>query len=257
MISAEVQRQIALENQESQAAQTAVPDAASSSIQRMLTDNMKHVFLVGHELDVANSSGNECAVSQGDALQLVGPPPPDSQTASLLVLSSKGGIECRRGDTVSVQIADLQEMQNHMRETIDSGMGELKTKQGSGGLPAMPVSAQGEPVKASFMTDAPPPDSNVSTELSAQYNAGMTAEQQALAGAPQNGGASDGITAAPVPAPAPPPAEPTQIAMGQSIDDVVAAMGQPVRIVDLTTKKIYVYKDMKITFKAGKVSDVQ
>jgi hypothetical protein len=45
--------------------------------------------------------------------------------------------------------------------------------------------------------------------------------------------------------------------MGQSIDEVVAAMGQPVRIVDLTSKKIYVYKDMKITFKAGKVSDVQ
>ncbi len=250
MISAEVQRQIALENQEAQTAQTAVPDASSSSIQRMLTDNMKHVFLVGHELDVVNSAGNECAVSQGDALQLVGPPPPDSQTASLLVLSSKGGIECRRNDTVSVQITDLQEMQNHMRETIDAGMGDLKAKQGTGGLPAMPASAKGEPVKASFMTDAPPPDANVSTELSQQYNAGMSAEQQTLAG-------SGTAAPPPVPAPAAPPAEPTQIAMGQSIDEVVAAMGQPVRIVDLTSKKIYVYKDMKITFKAGKVSDVQ
>jgi hypothetical protein len=256
MISAEVQRQIALENSEAQNAQTAATDPASSSVQRMLTDSVRHVFLVGRELDVVNSGGAECAVSQGDALQLVGPPPPDSQTASLLVLSSKGGIECRRNDTVSVQITDLQEMQNHMRETIDAGMGELKTKQGSGGLPAMPVSAQGEPVKASFMTDAPPPDANVSTELTQQYNAGMTAEQQALAGT--SNVATAAVSApAPVPAPAPPPAEPTQIAVGESIDQVTAAMGVPVRIVDLTTKKIYVYKDLKITFKSGKVSEVQ
>jgi hypothetical protein len=152
-------------------------------------------------------------------------------------------------------------MQNHMRETIDAGMGELQTKQGSGNLPTLPVSAKGEPVKASFMTDAPPPDPNVATELSQQYNAGETAEQQALAGTPQDAqtspDASPAPVPAPVPAPAPAPAAPTQISLGQSIDEVTAALGQPVRIVDLTTKKIYVYKDMKITFKAGKVSDVQ
>jgi len=53
---------------------------------------------------------------------------------------------------------------------------------------------------------------------------------------------------------APPPA---QIHLGQSIDDVVNALGQPEKIVDLGAKKIYVYKDLKITFTNGKVSDVQ
>jgi hypothetical protein len=57
-------------------------------------------------------------------------------------------------------------------------------------------------------------------------------------------------------APAQPPA-PAQIQLGQSIDDVVAALGQPEKIVDLGPKKIYVYKDLKITFANGKVSDVQ
>jgi len=56
--------------------------------------------------------------------------------------------------------------------------------------------------------------------------------------------------------PAEPPA-PAQIHSGQSIDDVVAALGQPEKIVDLGTKKLYVYKDLKITFTNGKVSDVQ
>jgi hypothetical protein len=59
-----------------------------------------------------------------------------------------------------------------------------------------------------------------------------------------------------IPQPTTATGQPAQIAVGQTIDEVVAALGQPPRIIDLTTKKIYVYKDMKITFKAGKVADV-
>jgi hypothetical protein len=134
-------------------------------------------------------------------------------------------------------------------------MGEMQNKQGSG-LPTMPVAAKGEPVKASFMTDAPPPDPNVKTELTQQYNDGVKAEDQALAGttpAP-NGGVAPEPAPAPVPAPA---AAPTQIELGQTVDQVTASLGTPKSIVDLGTKLIYVYKDMKITFKAGKVADVQ
>jgi len=64
----------------------------------------------------------------------------------------------------------------------------------------------------------------------------------------------------PVPAPAPiaaPAPAPTQIELGQTVDQVTAALGPPQKMVDLNTKLIYVYKDMKITFKAGKVADVQ
>jgi len=253
MISQEVQRQIALANAEAQTAQAGPPDPASSSIQRMLSDNVRHVFLVGHSLDVTNSAGGECAVSQGDALQLVGPPPPDSQTANLLVLSSKGGIECVKNDTVTVQITDLQEMQNHMRETIDAGMGEMQKAKG---LPAIPAAAQGEPVKASFASDAPPPDPNVKTELSQTYNDGAKAEDAALAGGSSQaaGGPSAESAIAPLAAPAAPP---TQIELGQTVEQVTASLGQPLKIVDLNTKLIYIYKDMKITFKSGKVADVQ
>jgi hypothetical protein len=254
MITAEVQRQIALENEEAKTAQTAVPDPASSSVHRILTDNVQHVFLVGHELDVVNSAGAECAVSQGDALQLVGPPPPESPTASLLVLSSKGGIECRRNDTVSVQIADLQEMQNHMRETIDTGLAELQSKQGSGGLPTIPAAAKGEPVKATFMRDAPPPDPNAAYQLTAEYNAGVTAENQALGGTSQDAPASLNSQPPPIAAPAP---APRQVSMGQSIDEVIAALGQPNTIIDLGAKKIYVYKDAKITFRDNKLVEAK
>jgi hypothetical protein len=45
--------------------------------------------------------------------------------------------------------------------------------------------------------------------------------------------------------------------VGQTIDEVTAALGQPKSVVDLGAKKIYVYRDMKVTFKGGKVSDGQ
>jgi hypothetical protein len=50
---------------------------------------------------------------------------------------------------------------------------------------------------------------------------------------------------------------PAQIQLGMSPDDVQAALGQPDKIVDLGKKQIYVYKDLKVTFLNGKVSDVQ
>ncbi len=54
-----------------------------------------------------------------------------------------------------------------------------------------------------------------------------------------------------------PPPEPQQIEKGQTPDQVKAAIGVPDKIVNLGTKQIYVYKDIKITFINGKVSDVQ
>jgi hypothetical protein len=47
------------------------------------------------------------------------------------------------------------------------------------------------------------------------------------------------------------------IALGQSIDQVTANMGAPQQIIDLGSKKIYKYPDMKVIFMNDKVSDVQ
>ena len=159
----------------------------------------------------------------------------------MLVLSSKGRVECRKSDTVAVQITDLQEMQNQMRETIDAGLGELQ-KPGNQ-LPAMPKAVQGPPVKASFMTDAPPPDRNVVQEINQQLTAADQAEKD--------------VTGAQSASTPPVAAQPIQISLGESIDQVAAALGQPVTIVDLGEKKTYVYKEEKISFKDNKVSDVR
>ena len=79
------------------------------------------------------------------------------------------------------------------------------------------------------------------------------------------GGQPAPAAAAPAPAPmpeiAPPPAPadtpPPTIALGQTVNQVTGSFGQPTRIAKLGAKTIYYYKDMKVTFTGGKVSNVQ
>jgi len=52
-------------------------------------------------------------------------------------------------------------------------------------------------------------------------------------------------------------AEPQTIEKGQTTDQVQGSLGKPDKIVNLGTKQIWVYKDLKVTFVNGKVSDVQ
>jgi hypothetical protein len=249
MIVNEVKAQIALENAEAQAnAQGQVADASGSSIARMLSDGQPHVFIPGKEVDLVDTNGQECAVTDGDVLQLTTAPPAAATAATLTVIASKGGVECRKGAQVSVAFDDLQEMHNHMRETLDTGLQELQAKQGQGGLPPAPASATGAPVTAAVAENAPPPDPAGAQELAQQAQEADKSEQEALGA---TSGAGDVASAAPA------PVATATISLGQSTDDVKAALGQPVRIINLGPKTIYQYKDMKITFKAGKVSDVE
>ena len=252
LIAAEVQRQLALENQEATvAARHEEPDPASSGIARMLSDNIQHVFIAGAAIDVVDANGTECAVSEGDALQLTGPPAADATAANLVMLSTKGGLECHKGAIVSVALADLQDMQNHMRETISSGMGDLQAKQSTGGLPAIPASAKAAPVKADFAAVAPPPDPNAATQINQQLQEADKVEQETVSQVPADGAAPAAA------APAAPAGPPKTIALGQTFDQITSILGPPKSIVDLGPKKIYVYPDMKITFNGGKVTDVQ
>jgi hypothetical protein len=224
-IADEVRRQI---DRERAAGQNGNP-------QDIFAENGPHVFVASAPLMVDSNAG-ECTIAEGDVLQMNGPPPMNSSSADLVVLSSRGQ-DCRKGSTVSVGLADLQEMQNQMQATIDRGLGDLQTKQGQGGLPMPPQGSAGS-VDSPY-AQAAQPDSNVAGELTSVTQEADRAEQQAVN---QAGDSS-----------APPPT----LTLGLSIEDVKAIQGEPQKIVDLGSKKIYVYKDLKITFADGKVSDIQ
>ena len=242
MIADEVRNQLALENQEAQQnAQQQDVDPGSSGIARMMSDaanGQTHVFVVDTALDVVDSSGTECPLSDGDALLLRSAPAPDATAADLRVLASKGGQECPKADTVSVAFDALQEMQNHMRESIDQGLQELKTNQGKGGLPVAPVAAQLSP--AVYTALAPPPDPNAANEIQQQAQQADQAVNDASTAASQQGQAATAT-----------------IAVGQTFDEVETILGPPVNKAIVGSKVIYNYKDLKVIFMDGRVADVE
>jgi hypothetical protein len=63
----------------------------------------------------------------------------------------------------------------------------------------------------------------------------------------------------PPPPPDQPPAPPKTVSLGQTTDQVEAILGPPETIAKVANKQIYTYKNpnLKITFIAGKVTDVQ
>jgi hypothetical protein len=220
-------------------------DAGADSVMKLLGDNRPHVFVAGSDLDMVSTSGSECTISQGDVLRVASLPADDAESVSAAVLASKGNKECAANSSVTIALSDLQDMHNHMRESVDDGLAELQKKQGTGGLPAAPAGAAAPPVPAAFAKDAPPPEANAGAEVAQQAKEADAAEQDV----------TQQVAATPAAAPA--AGGPVNISVGQSIDSVSAALGSPVRIIDLGAKKIYSYKDMKIIFMNGKVSDVQ
>jgi len=75
-------------------------------------------------------------------------------------------------------------------------------------------------------------------------------------GGDQQQGAAGGNSNQP-PAEQAPAAPPATVGIGQTVDEVVAILGQPDKIINLGPKQIYVYKDLKVTFVKGKVTDAQ
>ncbi|MDR3762735.1 MAG: hypothetical protein P4M01_01430 [Acidobacteriota bacterium] len=177
MIADEVKAQVALENAElAQTRQGQEVDPGSSGIARALADGQPHTYVVGAPLDVVDSASNECALTEGDVVQLNGQA--DGDVASVVVLASKGGTECAKASAVTVALADLQEMQNHMRETIDRGMAELRDKQGKSGLPKAPPSANAAPTQSEYAQIAPPPAPSDEKDLATQQSAADASEQE-------------------------------------------------------------------------------
>ena len=230
-VADEVHRQLDLERIEGQ--------STAGDMTPIFSDNISHVFVVSDALMV-DDRGPGCPVTEGDVLQLR-PGSSNGESADVVVLASKG-TDCRRGSLVSVQLQDLQEMQNHMRATIDQGLAEMQSRQGKGGLPPLPAAAAAPPVDSAIAASVQP-DANVASELSQAAQEADTGEQEVVS---QSADADAGNAAGPV-----------TISLGQSMADVESINGKPEKIIDLGAKKIYVYKDLKITFTDGRVSDVQ
>jgi hypothetical protein len=234
-IADEISRQLRQEQSEAQSG------GAAMNVNPFSGDT-PHVFVADTSVD-AVAGDQACALTEGDVVGLRGAPPLDATTANVEVLASKGG--CPKGALVTVALQDLAEMQNHMRELVDRGLGDMQQKQGQGGLPAVTGEAAAPAVQVSWASQIQP-DQGVESEVNQVSDEAARAEQEAVNGALNS----------PVPAATPTGAAPT-VGAGSSIEDVVAVFGQPQKTANLGAKVIYVYKDLKVTFQSGKVVDVQ
>jgi hypothetical protein len=236
MVADEVQRDMQQEAAQAGAndaapadAQSPAPAAPAMGIAQRLSDNAPHVFMAGANIDLVDEAGKECAIGPGDVLMVSTAPLPAATTADATILSSKGTMECPASAMVKISLTDLQEMQNHVRETLDDGMSQLQAQQGQGGLPAAPATATGEPTLAAFATGAPAPDAMAGTEIAEQSQAADQAEKDI-------GGDAPAAPSAPHAA-----SRPSTTFLSEPLDAVVA----------------YVDPDLNITLQDGPARDVQ
>jgi hypothetical protein len=234
LIAEEVRRQIDRERAESQFAGSGYGYRGDDV--PVWADGASHVFVAYAGLGV-NSNAGYCTIGEGDVLQLNQAPAPYSDAANLLVLASRR-YDCRRGSIVAVRLEDLQDMDNHMREAVQAGLGDLQAHQGQNGIPPLPAGAAGV-INSPYAADATP-DPDASVEINQAYQDTDQAEQAALSQA-----ASEPSAATPT------------VSLGQSIEQVRAILGPPQQIMDVGARQIYIYRNVKITFVNGRVSDIQ
>ena len=134
-IAEEVKRQ--LDAERAAGANPAQPSTAPASEQAPpALDPATRVFVVSNTMDVT-SGDQACSLGAGDVITRIDDTPDANQNVNVLVTSSKRA-DCPMGQKVAVAVQDLQEMHNHFREQIDSGLKTLADNQGKNGLPHAP-----------------------------------------------------------------------------------------------------------------------
>ncbi|MFZ0686474.1 MAG: hypothetical protein WAM89_13095 [Terriglobales bacterium] len=134
-------------------------------------DPARRTFVVANALSVT-ANGQECGLTVGDVLtRLTDTPDADNMVNAAVTATKKS--DCAAGQTVAVKVDDLQEMQNHFDEQLNSGMGELAKKQGTGGMPKAPDTG-------TTASDVPPPapDANAAKVLQDQQQAADQTDEQ-------------------------------------------------------------------------------
>jgi len=181
-IADEVKAQLAAEQAAAQAPQpaaaAAAPAAANTSAKAnppeetpAALDPNHRTFIVSDVLNETGPDGADCSLSAGDVVTRIDDTPDANKNVKVLVSASQKS-DCASGSQVAVSVDDLQEMHNHFREQLDSGLKTLADNQGKNGLPAAPST------KTTPNPDGQvKPDTSVKDELAAQQADADKAEQ--------------------------------------------------------------------------------
>jgi hypothetical protein len=210
-------------------------------------DPNRRVFLVSAAIDPALGDST-CALTSGDVIKRTEDTPDGDNTVAVIVLASKKD-DCAIDSTPRVATSDLEDMHDQFREQLDAGLKSLGENQGKNGIPAGPA-ATTKPNPEGVAA----PDLTVGDDLKAADQAADAAEQDVQAAAADDGSSDADTADAPPP---PPPGDGSPVQVGQSMNEVVKALGMPKQIMNQGTAQVWVYNDLKVTIQGGKVVDVQ
>jgi hypothetical protein len=246
MIAEEVKAQLAADKAAAAAQGSGAASAGGGDEVPPSLDPKRRIFLVSASVAPALGDGT-CALTAGDVIKRTEDTPDANNTVAVVVLASKKE-DCDIGSTPRVATSDLEEMHDQFRQQLEDGLKSLGENQGKGGIPEGPAPTT-KPVPEGQAT----PDPNVAEDLKAADQAADAAEQEVQAATAEEG-ASDTTTADAPPAPQ---GDGSAVQVGQSINDVVKALGMPKQIMNQGTAQVWVYNDMKVIIQSGKVVEVQ
>ena len=136
MIADEVKAVIA--DEQKAASASSGPSRASSGDELPAALDPNHrVFVVFSVLELT-ANGETCSLTSSDVVKRTEDTPDNDNTLAVQILASKKS-DCAMGSQARIQLTDLNDMQNHLREQVDAGMKVLAEKQGKDGLPAAPA----------------------------------------------------------------------------------------------------------------------
>jgi hypothetical protein len=133
MIADEVKAVIA----DQQKGATSASGASSGDEIPPALDPNRRVF-VAFSVVEADEDGDTCSLTSSDVIKRIEDVPDDNNTVAVQVLASKNA-DCAIGSTLRVELTDLIDMENHLREQVDAGLKILSEKQGKDGLPPAPA----------------------------------------------------------------------------------------------------------------------
>jgi hypothetical protein len=125
------------------------------------------LFVVYRDQSADVEEGSICRLQPGDTIKLEVPVTTTDTVVQMRVASSHAK-DCPLGTVVRVKLAALQEMWNSMRESMESGLAQMRYDPTQGGLPAPPLSSIAAPLQATVPTDLAAPDPGVAEQLDAQ-----------------------------------------------------------------------------------------
>jgi hypothetical protein len=136
MIADEVKAVIA--DEQKAASASSGPSRASSGDELPAALDPNHRVFVAFSVLELTANGETCSLTPSDVVKRTEDTPDNDNTVAVQILASKKS-DCAMGSQARIQLTDLNDMQNHLREQVDAGMKMLADKQGKDGLPAAPA----------------------------------------------------------------------------------------------------------------------